>query len=788
MKPIAVVTPWFAPDLTGGAEQQAFQIATRLASRGHSLEVLTTCNRSFDSDWAVNHYENGVANEFGLTIRRFPVDARKSVAFDQVNAELLAVPAGTLKRGVCPVSVEQSETFVKENIKSSALIEFLRRSERDYQAIIFLPYMFGPITEGIPVVAKRAWLQPCLHDEPQAYFPQVAALFRAANHILFNSAGEMELALQLYGPGIFNRSSVVGEGIERAVYPAAELLAALPSELRTKRFVLYLGRRDRTKNVHQLTAAFLRFRQKCSTSQLQLVLAGNGPESVYSSDSVTEMGFVTAELKAALLMNCVALVQPSTNESFSRVVMEAWAMGRPVAVNGACLATATAVNEAQGGWTPISIEDWSAWFEQLDSVSPDTLDQLGQQGYEYAKSNADWDKVIDRYEILLDSKAARTYSSKSISDRKLRAIHQVLPDFVFGDAISNQALAIRDQIRALGYQSKIFCKRRDERSPDVAALLDESKPETGAALIYHYGIGSDLTAAVLAHQGPKALVYHNITPASYFQAYRPGFAWMLDVGRVSLKRLGRYFCHSVADSAYNASELAASGFKSPQVLPIIIDPDRWNIEPNEELLNRLQDGRTNILFTGRLAPNKKQDQLLRAFAAYRKLDPTARLIIVGQSLSFDPYAQYISELTHELELAECVEQVGQIDEAQLLAYYQTTHLYWSASEHEGFGAPLIEAMWFGIPVLALNESAVGETLGDAGVLYEKSEPLDHVALRAYELIYDEQRRREVIVRQRVRRVDFLPAAITPRIINLCEALEDEVTESRSEPSLKKMQH
>src|SRR5690242_13992376 len=132
MKPIAVVIPWFDADLTGGAEQQAFQIATRLARRGHSLEVLTTCNRSFESDWSANHYDDSVTNEFGLTIRRFSVDARASADFDRVNARLLAIPAGTLKRGVSPVSPEDSETFVKENIKSAALTEFLRQHESDY--------------------------------------------------------------------------------------------------------------------------------------------------------------------------------------------------------------------------------------------------------------------------------------------------------------------------------------------------------------------------------------------------------------------------------------------------------------------------------------------------------------------------------------------------------------------------------------------------------------------------------------------------------------------------------
>jgi glycosyltransferase involved in cell wall biosynthesis len=131
--------------------------------------------------------------------------------------------------------------------------------------------------------------------------------------------------------------------------------------------------------------------------------------------------------------------------------------------------------------------------------------------------------------------------------------------------------------------------------------------------------------------------------------------------------------------------------------------------------------------------------------------------------------------------------VDQIDEGQLLAYYQTTHLYWSASEHEGFGAPLIEAMWFDIPVLALNESAVGETLGEAGVLYEKWQPLNDVALRAYELIHNEQRRREVIGKQRLQRLKFCPEAVASKVIELCEALESDATEPCAQPSVKEMQ-
>jgi glycosyltransferase involved in cell wall biosynthesis len=771
MKPMAIVIPWFGPDLPGGAEQQAFQIATRLAKRGHKIEVLTTTNLSFESDWATNHYPAGVTEEFGLTIHRFPVAERAVEQFDQINTKLLSNACKSLRPGVSPVSIEDAETFNTENIKSEPLLDYLAANRDKYHAFIFLPYMFSPATHGVPLVAERAWLQPCLHDEPQAYFAKTADMFRQARALLFNSSGEFELALRLYGPGIYTRSTVIEEGIERSEYDANTLAQELPSELRDVRYLLYLGRRERAKNVHLLVHAFTEFKTKQPDSKLKLVLAGTGSESFATNEAIIEMGFVSGELKAALLVHCTALLQPSANESFSRVLMEAWAAGRPAAVNGACLATANAVIDARGGWIPVTLKEWTSLFEYFEKEKEGVLDEFGRRGREYAAAHADWDSVISRYESVLELHGPSQPTIDVLPDRNLRSIHQLLPDVAYGDAISNHAIAIRDQLRQLGYSSDIFCKRRADQLTDEALLLDEAQPDSDAALIYHYGIGSDVTAVAIAHDGPKALVYHNVTPATYFTRYRPGFSWMLEVGRISLKRVAQYFRLSVGVSAYNAAELASYGFKSPGVLPIIINPDRWNIEPASELLARLQDGRTNVLFVGRIAPNKKQERLLEAFAHYRKLDQNARLIIAGESRSFDPYFQHVLEKCRQLNLNGHVEFTGQLDESALLAYYQTAHLYWSASEHEGFAAPLVEAMWFDVPVLALGETAVPETLEHAGMMYDNHEPLDQVASRAVDLVRDASFRRDVIEKQRLRRRDFTPAAVAPRIRELCELLE-----------------
>lgn len=784
MRPVAVITPWFGPDLIGGAEQQAWQVATRIARGNRPVEVLTTCNRSFYTDWSVNHHKPGASHEGGLTIRRFPVDARDSSAFDQVNAKLLTLDRSALRPGVNPVSADDARTFIQENIKSAALLTHLRSESETYHAFLFLPYMFGSSVLGVRLVSDRAWLQPCLHDEPAAYLPQIAAMFRHARALLFNSAGEMELAMRLFGPGIYNRSSVVGEGIERTRNETDPPAAGLPVKLRGARFVLYLGRRDRTKNTDLLARAFAQFKAVTPRSDLQLVLAGPGSESFAATDGVHDLGLVPNETKDTLLTHCLALAQPSHHESFSRAMMEAWSLGRPVLTQRDCLATAGAVQDSGGGWLAATESEWAQLFACIADATDEELATRGALGRAYADKQADWAKVIARYEMLLGLiPRAKSSNSESgmIEDRASqprpmsrtggpRAIHQLLPDMGYGDAISNQARAIRSYLRQHGYQSEIFVKRRQAQMAAEAVLWDEAQPASTDSLLYHHSIGSEVTAFAIAHRGPKCLVYHNITPAEFYAAYRPGFAWMLETGRAHLKRLARHFPLAVGVSAYNAAELTTCGFRAPGVLPLIIDPDRWNIAPDEKLLTRLQDGRTNLLFVGRIAPNKQQGRLIEAFRYYLDLDPNSRLIIAGEGRASDPYFGQVRAVSEALQLSAHVEITGQIDDAALLAYYRTAHLYWSTSAHEGFGAPLIEAMWFDVPVLALGASAVPETLGAAGVLFDHDEEPAAIAARAYQLTHDQDLREAVIAVQRKRRVDFTSAAVWPGLVRLIERM------------------
>ncbi|NJL36491.1 MAG: glycosyltransferase [Leptolyngbyaceae cyanobacterium RM2_2_4] len=773
MKPLGIVTPWFGKDLKGGAEQQAWQVATRLAAQGHAVEVLTTCCRSFLDDWTSNYYRPGVKQEQGIKVRRFRVDRRNEAAFARVNSLMLNLPSSTLKPQVNPVSPEDSLIFASENINSNKLLSFLKRNKDQYHAFLFLPYLYGPILNGLPIVADRAFLQPCLHDEVYAYLPEVANTFYLACGLLFISEGEAQLATRLYGPGIISKSSVAGAGIEAGSSFDENLISVGSFGVKQQRFVLCLGRRDSGKNTDLLVKAFAHSKQRNPNSNLRLVLAGPGNQS-YSglAPDLIDLGLVEEREKESLLANCLALFQPSQNESYSRVIMEAWFYKRPVAAHRNCLATAIAVEKAQGGWLAETELEWSELFDKIDQIGDEHLAKYGIKGQAYAEENAAWNKIIQRYEVALNLTKKAVGSPFQSHSRKLREIHQLLPNLAYGDAISNHAIEIRNYLRQCGYRSEIFVRYIDQRVAHEATLFSPQKLDHQAGLIYHHSIGSELTKYAIAHSGSKCLVYHNITPAEFFLPYRPDIAKLLEDGRAELKQLAQHFPISVGDSTFNVEELLEVGFTESEVLPIIVNPKKWDAAADASLMRQLQDGKTNLLFVGRIAPNKRQNDLIEAFAHYLTFDHEARLILLGGYGLTDPYYFHLLNLIDKLNLANYVLLPGLVTEPQLLAYYRTAHLFWSMSDHEGFCVPLVESMWFDIPILAYKSSAVPETLGSAGLIFTTKSDLVQVAALAKLVVKDKELKSEIITAQRQRRNDFLTELGHSKLDNLISKMEN----------------
>ena len=769
MSPIALVTPWFGRELTGGAEQTAWQLATRLSKREHPVEVLTTCCKSFLQNWAKNHYRSGAKKENGFIVRRFPVDKRNSALFDQVNGRLLSIPHDKLKPGLSPLPSNLSEIFINENINSTSLIKHLETRGEDYRAIIFIPYLYGPILKGLPVVSDRAYLVPCLHDEAYAYLNETRTIFYQAKRILFNSEGEFELAQMLYGPGITLKSDVTGLGIEVDQTPVRidSVKFFKPKETR---FILYLGRRDATKNVDFLVQIFVQYKQQNPKSTLLLVMAGPGKTSFdHRETGIFDLGLVKDAEKEVLLANCVALVQPSKNESYSRVIMEAWFHKKPVVAHGSCLSTANIVEKSSGGWIAETEQEWIQTISHIDTLDTEALDQTGCRGKHFAEEHAVWGRVIDRYEKIIMPLKLKDTTSKDMT--RIKEIHQILPTLAHGDAISNQAIAIRDYLRGSGFSSDIYAEHIDDQLAHEGTPFRKRSISKHAGVLYHHSIGSELTEFAIDHPGPKCLVYHNITPDRFYVSYRKDFAEILRKGREDLNRLAAYFRLSVGDSSFNTLELQRAGFQQPSVLPIIVSPEKWIHDVNGNLMNNLQDHVTNLLFVGRISPNKCQHDLIKGFHEYIKMDPVARLILVGHMESNDPYCEYLRDTIRKYGLDNHVVLTGNVSESDLQAYYQTAHLIWSMSEHEGFCVPLIEAMWFDVPVLAFKSTAVPETLKEAGILFTVKDNMAAVAALAKLMVHDQSLRRKILTAQRKRRNDFLPERIWPIFSVLIDRME-----------------
>lgn len=392
---LGIVSTWYGGDLIGGAERLAWDLSHALARAGNDVDVLTTCCRSFHDDWSANYYAAGVKQNDGVTIRRFKVDGRDRVAFSRANSALLALRRDELRRDRPPLPLEKSRAFVTESIRSRAMLRHLEKHGSSYDAVIFVQYLYGTILEGLPLAADRAFLVPCLHDEAYAYLDEVRDCFRRARGLLFNSEGERNVAASLYGPWVHFRSSVIGHSVD-VVQPPAQPISIHGFVPQHARYVLFLGRVDRTKNADLALEAFARFRAQRRTTSMQFVLAGPHAAGLRSGDGVVDLGAVTDEEKAALLAHARALAQPSTNESFSRTVYEAWQLRRPVIVHADCPATADLVEDCGGGWQARTVDEWAKAFAMLDESSDTDVDGAGMRGRALALAMGTWDDVAGR--------------------------------------------------------------------------------------------------------------------------------------------------------------------------------------------------------------------------------------------------------------------------------------------------------------------------------------------------------------------------------------------------------
>lgn len=350
-------------------------------------------------------------------------------------------------------------------------------------------------------------------------------------------------------------------------------------------------------------------------------------------------------------------------------------------------------------------------------------------------------------------------------------LHQFTEGVHVGDAVTDQVLLIQRWLRDLGFLSDIFAERLEPAFAGQVRHAAEYNPDPGErCLIHHHAVGSDIAERLRRIDRPQMLIYHNITPPEFFAATNPIMARQLDQGRAQLAEMRSRTLLALGDSGYNVRELTELGFSPTGVLPIVLDESKYDRPLNQELAAECGRHQPLLLFVGRLVPNKRQEDLIKLVYCLRRIKPQSRLVLVG-SPHVQPYVEWQRELAASLGLDnDAVHWTGHVTQEDMLTYYRCADVYVSMSEHEGFGKPLIESMYLGLPVVAYASTAVPDTLGDAGVLfYEK----DYEALAELlaTIVEDSDLRRRIIARQAERVRQFLEPQVRRQFEAMLRRLE-----------------
>jgi glycosyltransferase involved in cell wall biosynthesis len=336
-------------------------------------------------------------------------------------------------------------------------------------------------------------------------------------------------------------------------------------------------------------------------------------------------------------------------------------------------------------------------------------------------------------------------------------INQVIPAATPGDAVTNQAFAWRERLAEWGYQGEIVAEHVHPDLADRVHRFDRGgrKLLEEGPIVLRYAIWSKTAEAALRRPERVALCYHNITPGDFLRDFNPQLAELCDRGRRALADFPRPAV-LVADSRFNAGDLDAAGLGGATVVPLLLEV------PEPPPARSAATEEPTIVSVGRVVPNKRLEDVVKAFALYqRHRAPNARLVLVGSATGFENYRRALEQLSEKVGAAR-VFFTGAISATARDAWYSRADAYLSMSVHEGFCAPLIEAMAYGVPVVAREAGAVPETVGGAGLVLD-GDDLPLVAEALHEVVSSAETRVGLADAARVRLQELRPDAVAQRL-------------------------
>lgn len=330
-------------------------------------------------------------------------------------------------------------------------------------------------------------------------------------------------------------------------------------------------------------------------------------------------------------------------------------------------------------------------------------------------------------------------------------IHQILPTISPGDAIGNEVQEIKRVLNEWGYKSEIYAQNIHPKINAKKYTEYKKVSSKENILIFHFSIGSEVSEFVKKLPDKKIMIYHNITPPEYFCGVNETLVNLLENGKKELRSLVDHIDLAVGVSEYNRLELQEMGFKNTDVLPIIINFHEYS-SPNEKLLSKYDDDFVNLLFVGRVTPHKRQEDIIKVFYYYKLINPKSRLFLAGSYEGCEIYSDYLKKLIQDLNLKD-VHLLGKISFNDLISYYKLADIFICMSEHEGFCVPILESMYFEIPIIAYKSTAIPFTLEDTGILVKEKNYCE-IAEMVNVLIEDEELRSTLVKKQKDRLDNF----------------------------------
>lgn len=372
-------------------------------------------------------------------------------------------------------------------------------------------------------------------------------------------------------------------------------------------------------------------------------------------------------------------------------------------------------------------------------------------------------------------------------------VDQILPSFGSYDAIGTETKIIQQAIREKGIESDIYTEQGiDSQYCKPMTDFFKKKSSPNDILIHHFSIGSLVPYYLMNFRGRIITRYHNITPPHFFKYESNRFSrCRCAQGRNQFSTI-RQFSHVCwAASSYNLNEMKHLNFESTCVLPVLRDYNQlFQKTPCLNTTSMIKKStKKTLLFVGRVIPNKAHHDLFFLLRQYlTHVDKNVRLICIGavdshygkkllknlanafsMSVAFEPSGASTADVTF----------TGPVSDSELVSYYRDSDAFICLSDHEGFCVPLVEAMNFGLPILAHPSAAVPETLGAAGVLSDKSNPVDMIE-KLHEILTNPQESERLKKLSLLRAQDF---SIDKTLNKLSNLLQEQFTLSQgNDPS------